>query len=66
MKPDTAAVLLRSACAMVGPTIVRAFTNDPFDQVVLSLLVAGSFAVAVLFGVRRRGRPAIELVEVKG
>lgn len=54
MKPNTFAVLLGAACAMIGPTIVHAFTADPFDQAVLSLLIAGSFVVAVLFGVRRQ------------
>lgn len=53
MKPNTVAILLGAACAMIGPAIVHAFTHDPFDQAVLSLLVAGSFAIAVLFGVRR-------------
>ncbi|GJE60732.1 hypothetical protein [Methylobacterium trifolii] len=53
MKPNTVAVLLGAACAMVGPAIVHAFTDDPFDQAVLSLLIAGSFAIAFLFGVRR-------------
>ncbi|GEP01892.1 hypothetical protein [Methylobacterium haplocladii] len=54
MRSNTFAVLLGAVCAMVGPTIVHAFTNDPFDQAVLSLLIAGSFVIAVLFGVRRQ------------
>ncbi|WP_191970192.1 hypothetical protein [Methylobacterium planeticum] len=43
-----------AACAVIGPAVTHAFTNDPAEQLALSLMIAGSVVVAVLVGVRRQ------------
>lgn len=48
MQPRTAAILAGAACALIGPVVARTFTNDPTDQIVLSLIIAGSIVVTVL------------------
>ena len=53
MKPKTIAVIAGAACALIGPAVARAFTDDPVDQAVLSLMIAGSVVAAVLVGFRR-------------
>ena len=45
---------LGAACAMIGPAVARAFTNDPTDQAALSLMIAGAVVVAMLVGIRRQ------------
>ena len=47
------AVLTGAACALAGPAIVHAFTNDPADRLALSLMLAGAVVIAVPVGVRR-------------
>lgn len=47
------AVMTGAACALAGPAIVYAFTDDPADQLAFSLLIAGAVVIAVLVGVRR-------------
>jgi len=55
MTPRTAAILAGGGCALLGPTIAHAFTSDPTDQIVLSLIIAGSVVVTVLvLGLRSR------------
>lgn len=55
MKSDTLApAIAGAACAMIGPTVVQAFTSNPTDQAALSLMIAGSVVVAVLVGFRRQ------------
>lgn len=47
------AVMTGAACALAGPAIVYAFTDDPADQLALSLMIAGAVVITVLVGVRR-------------
>ena len=48
MSPRNAAILAGAGCALVGPAVAHAFTDDPTDQIVLSLIIAGSVVVTVL------------------
>lgn len=55
MTPRTAAILAGAGCALVGPAVAHAFTDDPTDQIVLSLIIAGSVVVTVsVLGLRSR------------
>ncbi|WP_155935232.1 hypothetical protein [Methylobacterium sp. 10] len=55
MTSRTVAVLAGAGCALVGPAVARAFASDPTDQIVLSLIIAGSVVVTVLLlGLRSR------------
>ncbi|MCJ2081206.1 hypothetical protein [Methylobacterium sp. J-090] len=55
MTPRTVAILAGGGCALLGPAIAHAFTSDPTDQIVLSLIIAGSVVVTVLvLGLRSR------------
>ena len=55
MTPRTAGILAGGGCALLGPAIAHAFTDDPTDQIVLSLIIAGSVVVTVLvLGLRSR------------
>lgn len=47
MKPRTAAIIAGAACALIGPAVAHAFTDDPTDQIVLSLIIAGSVVATV-------------------
>lgn len=53
MTPRTAATLAGAGCALIGPAVARAFTDDPTDQIVLSLIIAGSVvATTLVLGLR--------------
>ena len=55
MTPRTAAILAGAGCALIGPAVARAFTVDPTDQIILSLIIAGSVVVTTLvLGLRSR------------
>lgn len=55
MTPRTAAILAGAGCALVGPAVAHAFTDGPTDQIVLSLIIAGSVVVTVsVLGLRSR------------
>ena len=55
MTSRTVAVLAGAGCALVGPAVARAFANDPADQIVLSLIIAGSVVATVcVLGLRSR------------
>jgi hypothetical protein len=48
MAPRTAAIVAGAGCAVMGPLAAYAFTKNPADQLILSLLIAGSVVVTVL------------------
>ncbi|MCJ2106702.1 hypothetical protein MKK70_15210 [Methylobacterium sp. E-041] len=48
MTPKTVAIVCGAGCALIGPAVARAFTDDPTDQLTLSLIIAGSVVVTVL------------------
>ena len=48
MTPKTAAIVAGAGCALIGPAVAHAFASDPTDQLVLSLIIAGSVVVTVL------------------
>ncbi|MCJ2008202.1 hypothetical protein MKK64_14360 [Methylobacterium sp. E-025] len=48
MTSNTVAIVCGAGCALIGPAVARAFTNDPTDQLTLSLIIAGSVVVTVL------------------
>lgn len=47
------AVVTGAVCALAGPAIVHAVTDDPANQLALSLMIAGAVVIAVLLGIRR-------------
>jgi hypothetical protein len=55
MTPRTAAIATGVACALIGPAVADAFTDNVTDRVVLSLIIAGSVVVTTLIlGLRSR------------
>ena len=47
------AVMSGAVCALAGPAIVHAVTDDPASQLALSLMIAGAVVIAILMGIRR-------------
>jgi F0F1-type ATP synthase membrane subunit c/vacuolar-type H+-ATPase subunit K len=53
MTPKTAAILAGAGCALIGPAVVRAFADNPTDEIFLSLIIAGSVvATTLILGLR--------------
>ncbi|KQP51487.1 hypothetical protein ASF39_10775 [Methylobacterium sp. Leaf108] len=48
MTPRTAATIAGAGCALIGPAVAHAFSDDPTDQIVLSLIIAGSVVLTTL------------------
>ena len=48
MTSKTVAIVCGAGCALIGPAVARVFTDDPTDQLTLSLIIAGSVVVTVL------------------
>jgi hypothetical protein len=48
MTPRTAAILAGAGCALIGPAVARAFADSPTDEIVLSLIIAGSVVATML------------------
>ncbi|MET3695224.1 hypothetical protein [Methylobacterium goesingense] len=55
MTPRTAAIVAGAGCALIGPATARAFAGSPTDELVLSLIIAGSvLTTTLILGLRSR------------
>ena len=55
MTPRTAAIFAGAGCALIGPAVARTFADNPTDEIVLSLIIAGSVvATTLILGLRSR------------